>query len=109
MTLLNGFIGDTMTFDVALTDGAGAPLNLAGLSLTFTASHPYLTITKTIGDGITVTNEAGGLASIELAPADTEDLEDRMNLVYDLQVSDGLGNAYTAFTGTLIVEIDVTP
>jgi hypothetical protein len=108
MTVLEMTRGDTTTFDVTLTDGDGDPLDLTDLDLTFTASHAAMVITKTVGDGITVTDLAGGLASIELVPDDTADLEERMVLDWDLQVSDGT-DVYTPLAGSLLVEMDVTP
>jgi len=108
MTVLEMTRGDTTTFDVTLTDGDDAPLDLNGLDLTFTASHPNLVITKVIGDGITVTDESGGLASVEFVPDDTADLEERMVFAWDLQVTDGV-DVYTPLSGSLLVDMDVTP
>lgn len=103
MTLLTGTLGDTLTFDVTLTDGDDDPLDLAGLDLTFTASHPLLVITKTIDDGITVTDESGGLATIVIDPADVEALEDRMILTWTLEVTDGV-TVSTPLEGELVLE-----
>jgi len=108
MTVLEMTRGDTTTFDVTLTDGAGDPLDLTDLDLTFTASHADLVITKVIGDGITVTDLSGGLASVELVPDDTADVEERMVLAWDLQVTDGV-DVFTPLSGRLEISMDVTP
>lgn len=109
-SLLTMTRGDTANFAVTVTDGAGAPLNLTGLVLTFTvaASSQSAVITKTIGAGITVTDALGGLATVTISPADTDGLEDRAELFWDLEV-DSAGDIRTPLTGRLSVEVDVTP
>lgn len=109
VSLLEMVRGDTVTLDVALTDGDGNPLDLTDLGLTFTAVNASMTITKTLDDGITLTDDVGGLATVELVPDDTSDLEDRVVLAWDLQVSDDDGHVHTPLMGSLIVETDVSP
>lgn len=98
--------GDTADFLVALTDGAGDPLDLTGLGLTFTAERGSLALVKTIGVGIVVTDLSGGECTVTIDPADTEDLEERTELPWDLAVDDGAGDVRTALIGRLSVELD---
>jgi hypothetical protein len=106
--------GDTAAFDIACTAADGSVLNLDGCSLWFTAKNSVLdsdeaaVFQKTIGDGITVTDEQGGLATIVLAHDDTKSLGENTILQYDLQVKDAFNGIYTISRGTLVVEADVT-
>lgn len=107
-TLLTMTRGDEKVFNVTLHAADTSPLDLAGLDLTFTATRGDIVITKIIGDGITVTDEPGGLASVTIAPADTQDFEERIELTWDLQVADG-EDIVTPLEGRLVVTPDVSP
>jgi len=108
MSLLTMLRGETVTFALALTDGDDVPLDLAGKGLTFTANRGGTTITKTIGAGITVTDEPGGLVEIEIEPDDTSDFEDRIVLAWNLSVTIG-ADVYTPLTGNLEIYPLVVP
>lgn len=105
--------GDSAVFTVTLTDEAGDALNLAGLVLTFTAKRRHAdadedaVFQKTVGAGITVTNEAGGVAEIAVDPEDTAALGTLRYLVWDLQVEDGT-DVRTPLSGRLVISPDVT-
>jgi hypothetical protein len=106
--------GDTETYDLTLTDAAGDPVNLTGSTVWFTAkrrtSDPDedAIITATQGEGLEVTNAAGGALTLTLAPADTEALESRLvRLEYDVQLKDGTGRITTPLRGKLYVHPDI--
>lgn len=103
--------GNTKVLNVAVTLG-GLPYSLAGAQLWFTAKTTPETATKvfqkSIGSGITVTNEAGGLARIELAPADTTGLPSlTTSLYYDLEIEKN-SKVFTLVSGRLVVDPDIT-
>jgi hypothetical protein len=113
MTLLSMTRGDTTEFDVTLTDSDGDALNLAGLTLTFTAKRrPTDTdadavFQKTNGAGIAVTSESGGLATVTVDAADTEGLTFTRSLHWDLQV-EAAGEVQTPLSGLLAIADDIT-
>lgn len=116
MSRLTIFRGDTRRFAITVTRG-GVAEDLAGASLWFTAKPSVEdadngtdVIQKSIGAGITVTDEPGGLATVEILPADTEDYTQRVDrtLVYDVQLETASGDIETIDTGTLVVKPDVT-
>jgi hypothetical protein len=114
MAELNMHRGDTLSFDLAVTDGVGAPVNLAGASLRFTAKRSTsqadsaALIALTIGDGITVTDAAGGLAHVEATPAKTSGLEAAtLSLTWDEQLTTGT-QVFTVASGYLTVMPDVS-
>ena len=101
--------GTTIRMAVSVTDSAGDPLDLTsvvsisygvfGISPSKDPEAPPL-ITKSIGSGVSVTNAAGGVFQVTLAPNDTiglwaGDYYHRAILV------DGAGDRYVAMTGTL--------
>lgn len=105
--------GDAFTFTLTVTQ-AGAAYNLTGCSIRFTAKWSYsdadgsAVFSRTVGSGITVTNAAGGIATVALAPSNTSSLPaSRTDLVYDIQVTNG-SNPFTVVQGTLSVYPDVS-
>ena len=106
--------GDSVVLSGSLTLG-GDPYDLSGASLWFTAKTKHTDadedaiFQKTVGDGITVVSAAQGLISVAIDPDDTSSLSAvKTQLVWDLQVVDSEGNVYTAASGYLIVNPDVT-
>jgi hypothetical protein len=106
--------GDTETYDLAITDRAGDPVNLTGSTVWFTAKRHTsdadddAIITATQGDGLEITNAAQGELTLTLQPDDTSGLEDRLvRLEYDVQLKDGTGRITTPLTGKLYVHPDV--
>ena len=98
--------GDSGSFEVTLTDSAGAPLDLTGASVAFTVKN---LIEKTIGDGIEVDTPLTGEAVITLTPEDTEDASDhRRSYPYDVQVTLGDGTVRTPIRGLFVLVPDVT-
>lgn len=105
--------GDTETYELALTNGAGA-LDLTDADITFTVKRRLddddldAVIQKTVGDGITITGATEGEATLVIDPVDTADLPSHaVRLYYDLQVTVD-GQTKTPLQGRLTVRPDVT-
>lgn len=79
--------GATPTFKVKVKQSSGAVQSLAGWTLTFKAGPDWDTasITKTIGSGITVTDEANGVFAITMLASDTSGLTN-VDTVYNFSV-----------------------
>lgn len=115
MSVISMTRGDTASFALAFTDAAGAPIDLTGLTLTFTAKERLLDldadaiITKVDGDGLEVdVDPTTGLATLTVVPADTEGLVDATRLYWDIQLDDGAGTIRTPLSGRLVIGADVT-
>ncbi len=62
---------------LTVTDSTGAAQDLTGMTLWFHAVVGGVAIDKSSpSDGITITNAAGGLATLQLEPADSEAIGD---------------------------------
>jgi hypothetical protein len=106
--LLEIYREDDASFDVAVTNPAGAAQSLAGCYLTFTAkaapADAVATIRKTSpAGGIVITNAAGGLARIDLLPADTTAFRYTTFLVWELLLVDAAGKNHTLAQGRLVI------
>lgn len=102
--------------------GRGAPLDLTGYSIWFTAKQQLTDadaaarIRKGNTGGLTgvtiIPNPKTGVSQrirIDLANGDTQPLPDKlMSLIYDVQIKDSLSSIYTVASGVLNVEPDVT-
>lgn len=70
--------GDSKLLTVAVTDDDGAAVSIVGAAITWKLADSIYSatalVTKTVGSGITITNGAGGLFSIQLDYEDTDDL-----------------------------------
>lgn len=105
--------GDTLVIDLTVTRNAAA-VNLTGASLWMTAKTDFSgadpgQFQKTVGVGITITNAAGGLAQIVVAPADTDAVgATTTTFKYDIQLKEASGRVSTIQIGLLTVEPDVT-
>ena len=107
--------GDTSALNVTCyqSDGVTA-LNITGYTLWWTAKNsasdadPGVIQKTTTGGGITITNAAGGIATVNLVPADTSGLSTGVALLWDLQAKDGSGNITTLAAGMVAVTADIT-
>lgn len=114
MSELSMFRGDTKRFTLTITRSSVAE-DLAGAALRWTAKPSLAdvdsattTIRKAIGDGITVTNEAGGIAMLQLDPEDTIALTKTTTYHYDVQLVTAAGDVETIDTGKITVKLDAT-
>lgn len=115
MTRLSITRGDTRVYSITLTDADSEPLDLTGVSVTFTAKRSQLDsdedaiISKAVGSGIAVDDPETGIAVLTLDPEDTEDLPARtLRLFYDVQVVDAAGVVVTPLMDVLEIQPDVT-
>lgn len=113
MTLLSMTRGDTGVFQVTLTDSAGDPLVLTDRELTFTVkrrlsdSDDDALIQKTVGEGIVVSEDEPGVATITIDPVDTSGIANGPSLYWDIQVQAD-DDVRTPLSGRLIVIPDAT-
>ena len=107
--------GDTFQFTLTVTQN-NAAFNLTSATIRMTAKWRYddadvdaVFTVSTSTSGIVITNAAGGLATVTLVPSKTSSLPaNRVDLYYDIQVTDASNNVYTVTDGTLIVLPDVS-
>lgn len=103
--------GDTKTVNFACKQADGSELPLTDLELTFTvrpSPAEEILFTKTIGSGITVTDELAGLATVVILPEDTEGLYAPSVLAWDFEVVTLAEDTFTLAAGPLQVKPDVT-
>lgn len=105
--------GDSKTFTLTIKDGSGNPYCLKNWSVFFTlktnialddADASLQKIVTTFAD---TTSGTSGVAEIELAPADTMNLEAR-EYDFDIAVTTAAGKNYTIMKGKLDLLYDVT-
>ena len=106
---------DDYTFNIGVLQ-EGAAFNLTGCTVYMTAKYSYSDADgsavfqlSTSGGQITVTNAAGGLATIAIPSSATSSLANRVtHLLFDIQVVTGASKRHTVMRGTLIVNPEVT-
>ena len=82
--------GQTKVLRITVKERTGAPANLAGATIYFTARETptsEVLICKTNGDGVTIDDPANGIATITLNSEDTE--IERGSYLYDVWVEYG--------------------
>jgi hypothetical protein len=110
--------GDTMLWDT-IVQQSGAPVNLAGALLWFTAkrrlSDTDAQAVLRLGSpgtgltGITITDSPNGAITVTVPAGATDALPDfTVTLYWDLQYRSAGGRVATANSGTLLVSPDVT-
>lgn len=107
--------GDTPTFQLTVTDRAGAPFNITNYSIWFTAKNsvddvdPGLFQLSTTTGEIAITNGVGGIAEITPPSTSTSGFTTDRTLFYDVQLRNAaLTRTYTVCQGTLQVLRDIT-
>ena len=106
--------GDTYSRQfIVFQDGQYFDLSECSVRMTFkwafddSDADAFLILTE--GNGITVTSATNGTFTFQIEPEDTEDLPPRLvELLFDAQVTDSLGNVYTVAYGKLIILPDVS-
>lgn len=97
--------GDNMVITVTVTQ-AGSAKNLTGATAINYKAYPLnsstAVITKALLSGVTVTNAAGGIFTVTLAPADTTALCGDYR--HEAEITDVSGNISTVMTGLLSVQ-----
>lgn len=107
-------LGDTVLFDLAITRD-GLPVDLTGATLWFTAKRSPADVDadavfqKSTGSGISVSDAAGGLARVTVAPTDTSTLSNTdQTLECDVQLKEADGTVTTVARGQLILIPQIT-
>lgn len=108
--------GDSASFTVAATQANGDPQSIVGATVWFTAKDRLTdedagaVIAKTTtGDaGVTIVDGPGGIARVDLDPADTAALTGPTTLYWDVQAKDASGSVRTLARGRLFISLDVT-
>jgi hypothetical protein len=100
------FSGDSVILSVAITDGNGNAVALAGATCAYTVRESITAssalITKATGSGITV---SGSTVTITLSPADTAALAGVYH--HELQITDSGGHVSTAFQDVIHIKRDM--
>jgi len=107
--------GDTPDIDVTVTKD-GVAVNLTGGTLRFSvkwrtqdADVDVIFVRTSPAGGIVFTDAVNGKARISLAAANTSGLPGRrVDLFYDLQLTDSAGKIFTVLAGMFIVKPDVS-
>ena len=107
--------GDTPEWALTVVAADGSPFDLTDYEVYFTAKR-LLTdadpgvFQLTVGAGVTVTDAAGGLATIQPRRGDTNTLTEDVRLFYDVQLSQEASpdQTFTVDSGTLVITRDVT-
>lgn len=100
--------GDTKRLNFTLLDGTGQPLDITDAAVRWQCSRyrngkfsSTPALTKTVNNGIEVTDEFNGLLTVFLYPEDTEEISGEF--YHELQVTDASGDIATPFVGTFVV------
>lgn len=96
--------GDSLTAQFSVVDDEGSPVDLTGATITWraaTVSHQTV-LDKAVGRGITVTDAAGGVCEVALAPDDTASLLGTYR--HQLRVVDATGQEAVVAEGAMTVQ-----
>lgn len=113
---LEMYRGDSAIWNLECKQSDGTALDITSVDLYFTAksstrqSDADATFQKTtaISGGITITDGAAGLCTVELSPSDTNGIYAPATLVWDLQLVTSGNKVFTLAQGTLLVKPDVS-
>ena len=107
------FSGDTRVLAFTITQAGGStPVDLTGATIKWRCARKLsggfsstVTLSKSLGAGITVTNADAGQLQVLLSPADTAALSGRF--YHELEITDVAGNVSTVAIGTLTIAKDL--
>jgi hypothetical protein len=99
------FKGDSLTLNIAVTDGSGAAVDLSGAlsgkyGIFDGAGLPL--VSKSLGDGISI---AANVVTVTLLPADTASMLPG-TYAHELEVIDSLAAVHTVYQGGIRVKRD---
>jgi len=101
--------GATFRKKFVFKDSAGNAVDITGATIRMSA-RPYRRgrmVTLDFTPYITLTNAAGGEATLEMTPAQTEVLEWNQ-AVYDMEVEMATGDVYRVLQGSIMTDAEVT-
>lgn len=98
--------GDTKRLHITIKDPDGVPVSLIGVqTIKWWVARRVTSTTKllqkSLGNGITVTNSAGGVLTIAIDPEDTVAVSG--DYYHELEVVDSAGDIGTVLRGTMTV------
>lgn len=99
------FAGDTKILGVTAKDAAGEVVDISGATIRWQLAKSVTTaalVEKATGDGITITDGAGGAFDIELDNADTEGLKGDHYHEAEVELADG--TIATVLSGTVTIK-----
>lgn len=114
MAKLFMYRGDAAQFNIECKNPDGSPLDPSPGTLFFTAKSSHrqsdddAAFSKITGSGISITDAPNGVATVTLAPSDTDLLYAPSVLLWDLQYVTAGGAPITLAAGTLMVRPDIT-
>jgi hypothetical protein len=113
---ITAYAGDTLIITIPVLDGSGANVNLAGAGASWwmgknaTATGTDVYIKKSLGQGMTLTDNTAGLytLAITLAPQDTENLT-AGTFYHEAAVIDANGDIARISLGKFILKPTLIP
>lgn len=81
----------------------GTVIDLSGASITYELTGPNTTIMKTVGDGVTITDEANGMYEVWLTHTETASLMSGARYNYESRLTDAQGRETTLILGSVSV------
>ncbi len=102
--------GTTYRAEFTLYDETSSPIDLTGATLQFSAylpsaakvGVPTVFLTKTVGNGLSVTNAVGGVVLVTFNPTDTTDKAGVYE--WELELNEINGDVWLAGSGVLLVQ-----
>ncbi len=107
---LTTYVGDSLRILGSVKSRAEStvPLNLTGCAIAFKAVSSVgavLTIEKSVGSGVTITDAASGSFRVDLDPADTTAIGvDGGSLKYSIRVTVDVNHVHTVAVGTITIK-----
>lgn len=99
--------GEHWNVDWEVKDGVGTAINLTGATIQWrlVTDTGVTAMTRTVGDGITVTNATSGFCSLAVSPAHqtTATIVEEGNYAYEFRVTTSGGTVSTNASGALVV------
>lgn len=97
------YSGDSKKLNASIVDENNAPLNLTNATFKWVLANDTATVlSKSIGNGITITNAPYGQCTISITTADTQSLSG--TYIHEARVTDSNGNSSIVFSGTVTVK-----
>ena len=97
------YAGDDATLTVTVTEGVAAK-DLTGASVVWVLYDRFsraAVLTKATGDGVTITDDEGGILTVDIDSTDTATLYGAY--YHECKVTDSDGNISTVSTGTVTI------
>jgi hypothetical protein len=90
------FSGDSRVLTITVTDSAGTAKNITGATINFSLFKSVggaAILSKTVGNGITITDPTNGVFTVTFETHETEDRDGHFK--YEIEVTDSSGNKCT--------------